>query len=118
MDEMLEIVNVFTELCQKSWSMKKWPAQWTQYLVIPIPKKGNLRQCENYRTLILISHSSKILLRIIINRLNPQVACILYDEQAGFCKGRSTVEHICNCRIIMERHIYREKIIISYFYRF
>ena len=59
------IVNVFTELCQKSWSMKKWPAQWTQSLVIPIPKKGNLRKCENYRTLSLISYSSTILLRII-----------------------------------------------------
>ena len=99
------IVNVFTELCQKSWYMKKWTAQWTQYLVIPIPKKGNLRKCENYRTLRLISHSSKKCLRIILNRLNPQVERILSDEQAGFRKGRSTVEHIFNCRILMERHI-------------
>ena len=73
------IVNVFTELCQQSWSMKKWPAQWTQSLVIPIPKTGNLRKCENYRTLSLISHSSNILLRIILNRLNPQVERILSD---------------------------------------
>ena len=103
------IVNVFTELCQKSWSMKKWPAQWTQSLVIPIPKKGNLRKCENYRTLIPISHSSKILLRIILNRLNPQVERILSDEQAGFRKGRSTIEQIFNCRILMERHIDSQK---------
>ena len=68
--------------------MKKWPTQWTQSLVIPIPKKGNLRKCENYRTLSLISHSSKMLLRIILNRLNPQVERILSDEQAGFRKGR------------------------------
>ena len=67
------IVNVFTELCQKSWSMKKWPALWTQSLVIPIPKKGNLRKYENYRTLSLLSHSSKMWLRIILNRFNLQV---------------------------------------------
>ena len=96
---------MFTELCQKSWSMKKCPAQWTQSLVIPIPKIGNLRKCKNYRTLSLISHSSKIMLRIILNRLNPQVECILSDEQAGFRKGKSTVEQIFNCRILMERHI-------------
>ena len=103
------IVNVFTELCQKSWSMKKWPEQWTTSLVIPIPKKGNLRKCENYRTLSLISHSRKMLLRIILNRLNPQVERILSDEQAGFRKGRSTVEQIFNCRILMERHIESQK---------
>ena len=98
------IVNVFTELCQKAWSMKKWPAQWTQSLVIPVPKKGNLRKCENYRILSLISHSSKICLRIILNRLNPQVERILSDEQSRFRKGRRTVEQICNCRILMEKH--------------
>ena len=53
----------------------------TQSLVIPIPKKCNLRKCENYRTLSLISHSSKMLLRIILSRLNPQVERILSDEQ-------------------------------------
>ena len=103
------IVNVFTELCQKSWSMKKWPAQWTQYLVIPIPKKSNIRKCENYRILSLMSHSSKMLLRIILNRLNPQVERIISDEQAGFRKGKSTVEQIFNCRILMERHIESQK---------
>ena len=103
------IVNVFTELCQKSWSMKKWPAQCTQSLVIPIPKKGNLRKCENYRTLSQISHTSNIFLRIILNILNPQVERILSDKQAGFRKGRSTVEQIFNCRILMEKHIESQK---------
>ena len=65
----------------------------------------DLRKCENYRTLSLISHSSTILLRIILNRLNPQVERILSDEQAGFRKGRITVEQIFNCRILMVRHI-------------
>ena len=81
--------------------MKKLPAQYTQYLVIYIPKKVNLRKCENHRTLSLISHSSKIILK----RLNPQVERILSDERAGFRKGRSTVEQIFNCRILMEIHI-------------
>ena len=92
---------MFTEVYQKLWSMKKWPAQCTQSLVINIPKKVNLRKCENHRTLSLISHSSKIILK----RLNPQVERILSDERAGFRKGRSTVEQIFNCRILMERHI-------------
>ena len=103
------IVNVFTELCQSSWSKKEWPKQWTESLIVPIPKKGNLRKCENYRTLSLICHSSKILLRIILNRLTSQAEEILSEEKAGFRKGRSTTEQIFNYRNLIEKHLESQK---------
>ena len=83
------IIKIFQTICQQIWKTKKWPDQWTKSLIIPIPKKADSRKCSNYLTLNLISHSSKILLRIILNRLNPQAETILAEEQAGFRKSRS-----------------------------
>ena len=83
--------------------------KWTESLIVPIPKKGNLRKCENYRTLSLICHSSKILLRIILNRLTSQAEEVLSEEQAGFRKGRSTTEQIFNCRNLIEKHLESQK---------
>ena len=103
------IVNVFTELCQLSWSNKEWPKQWIESLIVPILKKGNLRKCENYITLSLICHSSKILLRIILNRLTSQAEEVLSEEQSGFRKGRSTTEQIFNCRNLIEKHLESQK---------
>ena len=74
-------------------------------LIITIPKKGDLKKCENYRTISLICHASKILPRIIINRMNPQAEEILEEEQKGFRKKRNTREHILNSRILAEIHI-------------
>ena len=68
-------------------------------------KKGNLRKCENYRTLSLICHSSKIRLRIILTKLTSQAEEVLSEEQAGFRKGRSTIAQICYCRNIIEKHL-------------
>ena len=76
---------------------------WTTSLIIPLPKKGDIKNCEKYRTVSLISYSSKILLRIILNRLTPQTENILSEEQAGIRKNRSTTEQILNCRLIMEK---------------
>ena len=78
------LIKIFTTICQEIWKTKKWPDQWTKSLIIPIPKKGDSRKCSNYRTLSHIPHASKILLRIILNRLNPQAETILAEEQAGF----------------------------------
>ena len=83
----------------------EWPDLWTQSIIIPIPKKGNLKKCENYRTGSLISHASNILLRIILNLLNPMVESILAEEKVGFRKKRSTTEQILNCKIMGEKHI-------------
>ena len=113
-----QLVDILTKLCQKVWEEKEWPDSWTQSLIIPIPKKGNLKKCENYRTISLISHASKILLRIILNRLNPMVESILAEEQAGFRKKRSTTEQILNCRIMSEKYIEHGKILCHNFIDF
>ena len=104
-----ELVTVITSLCQKIWESKQWPDEWTQSLIIPLPKKGNLRQCQNYRTISLISHTSKIMLRVILNRLKKEAEEHLAEEQAGFRTGRSTVEQIFTCRILMEKHLQHQR---------
>ena len=76
-----------------------------QSLIIPILKKCDLRKCTNYKTISLISHPSKIMLIIILNRLNPIAKHILAEEKACFRKKISTVEQILNCRIMAEKHI-------------
>ena len=91
-------------ICNQIWKNVKWPQSWTRSLVIPLPKKGDLKVCNNYRTLSLISHPSKVLLRVILNRLKQQAKEIIAEEQAGFVKGRSTVEQIFNLRSIIEKY--------------
>ena len=91
-------------ICNKIWLNKIWPANWTKSLVITLPKKGDLKLCNNYRTLSLISHPSKILLRVILNRLKHQANEIISEEQAGFMAGRSTAEQIFNLRSIIEKY--------------
>ena len=103
------IIRMLTAICQKAWVSKSWPKQWTKSLIIPIAKKGDLKKCKNYRTLSLICHSNKILLTIILKRLNPQIERVLSEEQAGFRKGRSTVEQVFNCRNIIEKHLDSKK---------
>lgn len=110
--------TVLRALCQKVWETKEWPSTWTQSLVIPLPKKGNLKMCQNYRTISLISHPSKILLNIILNRLKPITEELLSEEQAGFRKGRSTVQQILNCRILAEKHIEQQRTIFHNFIDF
>ena len=75
-----EQIDTITELFQKIWDIKEWPDLWTQSLIIPIPKNGNLKKCENYITISLISHAGNILLRVILNRLNPMIESILAEE--------------------------------------
>ena len=64
--------TVLTAVCQNSWETKKWPMEWTQSLFLPLPKKGNFKQCQNYRTISLFSHPSEIMLRVILNRLKTK----------------------------------------------
>ncbi|PIK45030.1 hypothetical protein BSL78_18122 [Apostichopus japonicus] len=100
-----ELTKALTALCQKIWEEKEWPNEWMKSLVIPLPKKGNLRRCQNYRTISLISHPSKIMLRVILNRLNSKAEDLLSEEQAGFRAGRSNTEQIFNCRVLTEKHL-------------
>ena len=94
-----------TTLCQQIWKTQELPEMWSKSLIITIPKKGDLKKYENYRTISIICHASKILLRIIINRMNPQSEEILAEDQAGFRKKRNTRGQILNSRILAEKHI-------------
>ena len=99
-----DVITALTTICNKIWQTGAWPTPWTQSLVITLPKKGNLQQCQNYRTISLISHPSKIMLKIILDRLKPQ-AEIIAEEQAGFRAGRSTTEQIFNLHILCKKYL-------------
>ena len=103
------LINALTVICNKIWQTGEWPSSWTQSLIITILKKGNLRHCDNYRTISLISHSSKVMLKIILNRLKPQAEKIIAEEQAGFRAGRSTIDQIFNLRILCEKHLQHQQ---------
>ena len=100
-----DVITVLTTVCNKIWHTGEWPTPWTQSLVITLPKKGNLQQCQNYRTKSLISHPSKVMLKIILNGLKPQAEKIIAEEQAGFRAGRSTTEQIFNLRTLCEKYL-------------
>ena len=112
-----EVITAFTTTCNKTWQTGEWPTPWTQSLVITLPKKGNLQHCQNYRTTSLISHPSKVILKIILNRLKPQAEKIIAEEQAGFRTGRSTTEQIFKLRILCERYLQQKQDLyhVSYF---
>ena len=86
------MIDVLTEICNRFWRTKEWPTPWTQSLIITLPKTGNLQLCQNYRTISLTSHSSKAMLKVILNRLKPCAEEIIAEQQAGFRAGRSTPE--------------------------
>ena len=89
--------------------MISWPTPGTQSLIITLPKKGNLQFRQNYRTIGLISHSSKVMLKVILNRLKPQAEEIIAEEQAGFRAGGSTTEQIFNLKILCEKYFQHQQ---------
>ena len=97
----MRLLPIIHKICNLVWKTRTWPSQWTKSIIVPLPKKGDLQDCSNYRTIRLISHPSKVLL--ILTRLRPQVEEVLAEEQAGFRKGRSTTEQIFNVRILCEK---------------
>ena len=103
------MIDVLTEIFNRIWRTREWPTPWTQSLVITLPKKGNLQLCQNYRAISLISHSSKLMLKVILNRLNSQAEEIIAEEQAGFRAGRSTTEQIFNLRILCEKYLQHQQ---------
>ena len=100
------------EMCNEIWRTREWPQQWKQSVYIPIPKKGDPRECGNNRTIALITHASKVLLKVMQRRIEPYMQRELAAEQAGFRKGRGTRDQIANLRWILEKgreynkHIY------------
>ena len=85
-----DAVKVLHSICQQIWNTQQWPQDWKRSVFIPIPKKGNAKECSNYRTIALLSHASKVMLKILQARLQQYVNCELTDVQAGFRKGRGT----------------------------
>ena len=104
-----DVITALVTICNKIWQTGEWPTPWTQSLVITLPKNGNLQQCQNYRTISLISHPRKGMLKITLNRLKPQAEKIITEEQAGFRAGRSTTEQIFNLRILCEKYLQHQQ---------
>ena len=90
-------------ICQQIWKTHQWPQDWKRSVFIPILKKGNARECSKYRTIALISHASKVMLKILQARLQQYVNRELPDVQAGFTKGRGTRDQIANIRRIVKK---------------
>ena len=106
--ELLQIlkdnaVEVLHSVCQQIWKTQQWPQDWERSVFIPVPKKGNAKECSNYHTIALISHASKVILKILQARLQQYVNHELPDVQAGFRKGRGTRDQFANIRWIMEK---------------
>ena len=98
-----DAVKVLHSICQQIWRTQQWPQDWKRLVFIPIPKKGDAKECSNYCTIALISHASKVMLKILQARLQQYVNCELPDIQAGFRKGRGTRDQIANIRWIIKK---------------
>ena len=104
-----DAVKVLHSICQQIWKTQQGPQDWKRSVFIPIPKKGNAKECSSYRTLAVISHASKVMLKIIQARLQQYVNHELPDVQAGFRKGRGTRDQIANiCWIIKKQESSRK----------
>ena len=107
-----DAVKVLHSLCQQIRKTQQWPQDWKRSVFIPIAKKSNTKECSNYHTLVLISHASKVMLKILQGRLPQYVNRELPDVQIGFRKGRETRDQIANtCWITgkareFQKHIY------------
>ena len=103
-------VKVLHSICQQIWKTQWWSQDWKRSVFIPIPKKDNIKECSNYHTIALISHSSKVMLKILQARLQQYVNGELPDVQARFRKGRETRDQIANiCWIIEKAREFQKK---------
>ena len=98
-----DAVKVLHSICQQMWKTQQWPQDWKRSVFIPIPKKGNAKECSNYHTIALISHTSKVMLKILQARLQQYVNCELPDVQVAFRKGRGTRDQIANISWIIKK---------------
>ena len=87
-----DAVKVLHQIVQQIWKTQQWPQDWKRSVFIPIPKKGNAKECSNYHTIALTSHACKVMLKILQARLQQYVNCELPDVQAGFRKGKGERE--------------------------
>ena len=112
------MIDILTEICNKIWKTGERSTTWTQSLVITLPKKVNLQLYQNYRTVSLIIHPSKVMLKIILNRLQPQAEDIIAEEKACFRAGRSTREQIFSLRILCVKYLQHQQNIYHVFIDF
>ena len=98
-----DAVKVLHSICQQIWKTQQWPQDWKRSVFIPISKEGNTKECSNYCTIVLISHASKVMLKILQARLQHYVNCELPDIQAGFRKGRRTRNQIVTIHWIIKK---------------
>ena len=94
-----DAVKVLHSICQQIWKTQPWPQDWKRSVFIPIPKKGNAKECSNYHTIALISHASKVMLKILQARLQQYMNSELPDVPAGFRKGRGNRS---NCQHLLD----------------
>ena len=105
-----DAVKVLHSICQQICITQQWPQHWKRSVFIPIPKKGNAKECSNHGTIALISHASKVMLKILQARLEQYVNRELPDVQAGFRKGRGARDQIANiCCIIKKPREFQKK---------
>ena len=98
-----DAIKVMHSICQQMWKTQQWPQDWKRSVFIPIPKKSNAKECSNDPTIALISHSSKVTLKILQVRVQQYMNCELPDVQAGFRKDRGTRDQIANIHWIIEK---------------
>ena len=96
-------MKVLHSICQQIWKTEQWPQDWKRSVFIPIPKKGIVKECSNYRTIVLISHASKVMLKILQARLQQCMNCEFPNVQASFRKGRRTRNQNANIPWIIKK---------------
>ena len=104
-----DVIAALTTISNKIRQTGEWPASWTHSLVITLPKKGNLQQYQNYRTISLITDPSKVMLKVILNRLKQQAEQIIAEEQAGFRAGSSTSEQIFKKQNLCDKYFQHQR---------
>ena len=110
-----DAVKELHSICQQLWKTQQWPQDWKMSVFIPVPKKSNAKECSNYHTIALISHTSKVMLKILQARLQQYVNRELPDVQAGFRKGRGTRDQIANiCWIIKKARVTENHLLLLY----
>ena len=106
-----DAIKVLPLICQQMWKTQQWPQDWKRSVFIPTPKKGNAKECSNYHTIVLISHVSKVMLKIFQNRFQQYVNHEIPDVQTGLRKGRGTRDQIANiCWIIKKGRVFQKNI--------
>ena len=94
-------MKVLQSICQQIWKTQQWPEDWKRSVFTSIPRKGNAKECSNYSTIALISHTSKVMLKILQDGLQQYTNCELPDVQAGLSKGRRTRDQVANIRWVI-----------------